>query len=206
MIRINGESATYYTQRNNLRIPGKACGVTSIVNALAAIGAKLPDGEGQPEDRLYDFILADAECRKLFATKPSKNPSPINEWQDILALGASRWLWLPGALSFNETATAQGMLDRIIRGGACCVTGAFPAPDGKVFHHTVALIGAEYEGAPLAANVRRWVIRDSWGDHRTLYRVVDGALVDLTPDEFRDILNTGKTDRKWCIYVCKGDK
>ena len=197
-----GEDATYYTQRNNIHVPGRACGVTSVVNTLAALGYDMPKGKGQPEDRLYEFIAADPECLAMFSTKPKKSTAPINEWQDILALGANRWM-NKCIFAFNEFANEQGIMTHIMKGGAAIVTGEFPAPEGKTLHHTVALIGVEWEGDPLGANITKWWMRDSWGDHTTLYRTIDGKLVALQPKEFAQLLKTVNVDKKWCIYVNK---
>lgn len=194
---IHGEQAAYYSQRNNAVDSSTACGTTSAINALAALGYAFPPGVGQPEDRLIRFIRADAECLARYRELDPARAYPINQWQEILSIGVSRWFGIDGLARFSPRAKAREILAHIVGGGACLVTGEFPAPNGKVLHHTVAMIGLDMEGEA----VSRWFIRDPWGDHRTLYRDVNGALVDLLPEEFVHILKSTGIDSKWCVYI-----
>ena len=196
---INGEAATYYTQRNNKVSPARACGVTSAVNAVVALGYPMPAGEGQPEDRLMEFIRADPICLEMFGKK--NKASPINEWQDILAVGLSRWMGVPDLAMFNERATEEELFHWIKNGGAALITGEFPTMSGATLHHTVALIGLETFGGDDFKALLRWYIRDSWGDHRTLYSSQDGRLIDLRRDEFLDRLKKTKGPNKWAILI-----
>ena len=198
---IHGETATYYAQWNNKESPARACGVTSAVNAVVALGYKLPKCEGQPEDALMRFIRSDPVCLRMYADDPNRRASPINEWQDILAAGISRWMCIPDLAWFGEYSTAKQIFSHVKNGGACLVTGEFPSYTGRIWHHTIALIGLETFGGDDLAALIRWYIRDSQGDHRTLYSSKDGALVDLKPEEFRDHLKTTGRDSKWCIFI-----
>jgi hypothetical protein len=201
---ITGEYSPYYSQDNNKRRPMRACGRTSAINALAALGVPFPESDYQPEDDLDLFIENDPKCQALYATKPAdmRAKNPISEWQDILALGVNRWIGKTVA-HFNEYASTQSVIDHIVKKGVCLVTGFFPAEHGKVLEHTVALIGLEYDVSPTPYNVFRYWIRDPHGDHRTLYKNKNGAHVDFMPLEFKSILKAPNTDRKWCIFIEK---
>lgn len=197
---IHGEHATYFTQRDNEETPNRSCGITSAVNALVALGYALPAGNGQPEDRLMRFIRHDSVCLKMYDAK-DKGKAPINEWQDILAAGISRWIGIPDLAFFIERATAAQIFTHIQGGGACLVTGEFPNYKGNTLHHTVALIGYEFFGEESLAAIAWWFLRDSWGDHRTLYTSSDGRLVDLKPEEFTSRLKKVGADAKWSIFI-----
>lgn len=199
---IHGEDATYYSQRNNVEDPARACGVTSAINALVALGWKLPSsGVGQPEDRLMRFIRGDRICRDRHAALDPRGQYPINEWQEVLALGISRWMQIPELAQFYEETPSQAILDHIVTGGACLLTGVFPSQNGKTITHTVACIGAQFDGDPRVENLRKWFIRDPWGDHRSLYKNVIGRLVDVDPNEFEMIMKTEGHDSKWCVFI-----
>jgi len=198
---VHGEKATYYAQWNNEESPKTACGVTSAVNAVVALGYKLPACTGQPEDALMRFIRADPVCLKMYADSPRRKSAPINEWQDILAAGLSRWMGIPELAWFGERATAAQVFAHVRGGGAGLVTGEFPAYTGKTWSHTVALLGLETFGGDDLAALIRWYIRDPQGDHRTLYTSKAGNLVDLKPEEFSARLKSVGIDSKWCVFI-----
>jgi hypothetical protein len=198
---IHGEGAPYYSQRNNVIDPGTSCGTTAAINALAALGYQFPSGVGQPEDRLIKFIRSDSVCLERYNELDPRHQYPVNQWQEILAIGISRWIGIPDLAHFSEYATTKQIFDHVVSGGAVLVTGAFPAGNGKTLHHTVALIGVEVDGGRGLEDVARWFIRDPWGDHRTLYRDVNGSLVDLLPEEFAGILKTTGANLKWAVFI-----
>lgn len=198
---IHGETATYYAQWNNKESPDRACGVTSAINAVVALGHRLPACEGQPEDALMRFIRADPVCIRMYEDDQRRKTAPINEWQDILAAGLSRWMRLPELAWFVERATAAQIFAHVKHGGAGLVTGEFPSYTGRMWHHTIALIGLETVGGDDLASLIRWYVRDSQGDHRTLYSSKAGNLIDLKPEEFTERLKTTGRDSKWCIFI-----
>jgi hypothetical protein len=200
MKKIWGENAPYYSQRNNLRSPSTACGITSMINCLSAAGYAFPVGVGQPEDRLFDFAYASGQCQDLYDKLDPRHLIALHEWQRIIELATNLWMQKEVA-HFDEGAKTQEILDHIVNKGPCVITGAFPGPADKVFRHSVAAIGVDW--AP-GGEVNYWYLRDPWGDHRTLYRDIRGNMIDLRSDEFHQFLFNQNSDSKWCIYVDAG--
>lgn len=199
---VHGGKATYYTQRGNELYENTACGFTSAINALVALGYKISEGKGQPEDRLLQFAYDDAECQTLCQSKPMDQQKihPLHTWQDVIALAINRWLGMDVARFIEACQTAR-IFAHVAAGGAALVTGEFQSWSGKTLSHTIALIGLETFGGDDLAALIRWYIRDSWGDHRTLYKSHDGRLIDLKPEEFMANLYAKGKPYKWAILI-----
>ena len=200
-----GDGTPYYTQRNNLFKPDRACGRTSLANAFDALDISFPPCNGQPEDALGKFIQTDPECIALYMTKPKKDreKNPIEEYQDILALGANRWAGVQ-ACTFDEHAPLIKIFNHLQYKGVAVVTGAFPAANLKGYlSHSVFLRGVEWEGEGPDALVKGWTINDPWGDFRTLYRTIKGENIPLTHEQFMRFLYKQNEIQKWCIFIAK---
>jgi hypothetical protein len=185
-----------------MRKSARACGRTALANGLDAAGYIFPAHQGQAEDALFDFIQTDPECRALYMAKPAaaRKDNPIEEWQDILALGANRWLG-KNACVFFEHASVQKVFDHVTKKGPCVVTGAFPTLLGTL-SHSVVILGVEWVEA-LRRIISHWFINDPWGDHRTFYRAIRGKHVLLTHEEYLRILYANNSEYKWCIAISK---
>jgi hypothetical protein len=203
MNKLWGEGTPYYTQRNNLFKRDRACGRTSLANAFDALDIPFPPCNGQPEDALGNFIQTDPECQKLYMTKSEKDRkiNPIEEWQDILTLGANRWAGV-NACTFDEHAPLVKIFNHLQEKGVAVVTGAFPSANGTL-SHSVFLRGVEWEGEGHDSIIKGWTINDPWGDFRTLYRVINGDKIPLTHEQFMRFLYKQNEIQKWCIFISK---
>jgi len=197
METVWGENSLYYSQRNNLRSYINVCGNTSLINDLVSLGHKIPEGDGQKEDCLFDFEYASPECKALYETLDPKHQYNLHEWQAVIALAVNLWLNKDVA-RFDGCARESSILAHVSEKGCCVVTGAFPGP-GKIFRHSVGLVGVSWNDTGATG----WKLKDPWGNHLTLYRDQCGNLIPFTPEEFRRILFTENHDSKWCIYVDK---
>jgi hypothetical protein len=198
---FHGEDATYYTQRNNVEVPGTACEWTALINVGADLGWDFPAGHGQPEDRFIRFVRSDQICRDRYKQLDPAGKYPIGEWLEVLALGFSRWMKIPELAHFYEETPAQVILDHLSSGGGCVVTGEFPLASGKTLHHGVGLLGADLAGDAVTENIVNWWIRDSWGDYRTGYENHDGRRIPMPDADFQRLLKKTGRDSKWCIFV-----
>lgn len=164
--KINvSEGKSHYSQLNNQykhqNIIGKydvsaltMCNVTSICQSLSYNGWVFPKGEyEQPEDNLAEFILSNEEVLNYYKkiqpqmykdwSEGKENSYPPNEIHAVLAFGVNKWL-NSEADTFKENAKIEDIVNEIIEGRSCVISGKFPTINAGYLHHIVSLVGAEW--------------------------------------------------------------
>jgi hypothetical protein len=98
------------------------------------------------------------------------------------------------------------MAQAIIAGGACIVSGHYPATkeNGDTYNidHITALVGLTYYNE-LPVRVESWIMDDSYGDYRTRYTSRMGNDIEMPKKDFELRLKAQGSKTKRCIFVPK---
>ena len=208
----NSANKPNWTQLKDRVEPLASCNVCACVNAAQAAGydvmAARKMGEERPGDDLLEFIRSDPDCLQLWAVLDPGKSNPANQWMPVLALGCARWLGLPNAFKFDNNSNPLIMAQWIIAGGACVVSGHYPAirNDGSpsVIDHITALVGLGYIDMGAAGiAVQYWIMDDSYGDYRTKYMTKFGDNINMPKADFDTYLKEVGSVTKRCIFIPK---
>lgn len=131
------------------------CNVTSLCQSLSYNGWSFPEGSyEQPEDNLAEFALTNADVDAYYKKiqpamykdwKEGKEGSyPPNEIHAVLAKACNLWLGSE-ADTFKENARVEDIVNELIEGRSCVVSGRFPTKNSGHLNHIVSLVGAEWQ-------------------------------------------------------------
>lgn len=200
----NSKDKPYYTQRNNRLKPNGACNVTAMIAALSAAGWAVEkivsEKFSQPEDVLMDFILNDERTNECWRRLDPLGHYPPNEWHQVLALGTNLLLRKMGIARKDETVvdwgecrTKEQIVQTIIRGGSCVLSGIFSVEGKKTIGHVVACVGFKTDDKGILSH---FIIDDSWGDYRTEYADHNGKNIEMPVSDFVSKIRHCGTDIK----------
>lgn len=201
IIKINlSKKEDYYSQLNNAKYPLSSCGVTSMINALAAsripfaVPAKF--SKMQPEDYLTQ-MLETQEARKM-AEKLA--PHLVNKYPPrlihvMLQWAVNRFVGYE-ADTFTMESSIQAMIYHIWANECAVVMDGKFTPQG----HIICVVGFEYE-----ANTPSWfpksysdirlerivniIVDDSYGNFNTKYWDHKGNDIELSLETFNNYTN-----------------
>ncbi|MDR0302468.1 MAG: hypothetical protein LBI04_09190, partial [Treponema sp.] len=201
----NGLGKPYYTQRNNKEKPGSACNVTSMIIALCAAGWPVenfaPDGE-QPEDELMRFIFTDPATLTKWKQIDPRGEIPPNQWHEVLAYGADRFLKKFGfnssPVKFLDAVSVQDITAAIDAGGSAVVSGVFPQEGKAALNHIVAVVGYGTDDSGFY-----FIVDDPWGDYHSGYKNQKGKGIRMPLEDFDEIMKPQRLPRKWAHIIRK---
>jgi len=199
------EPGKFYTQRNNRIDPAETCGVTSMVNALAASGIPFSAPEGvQPEDHLAAILDTPEAKARLASSYPYFAERKPREVHAMLSWAVNERFVGRRVTMFSTTVDFAEILFRIVRHRAASVLSGSFTPYG----HIVTVVGFEtdqgdVEAAQAPSQVDRLAVKavlvnDSWGDWHWNYAPgVSGYSVRFTVPEFLGLTKPFGSWRKW---------
>lgn len=244
--RINlSDGKPHYSQLNNQykhsNILGKydvsaatMCNVTSICQSLAYNDWVFPKGNySQPEDNLAEFILTNEEVLSYYKKiqpqmyqewiEGKEGSYPPNEIHAVLAFGTNKWL-NSNADTFKENAKIEDIINEIIEGRCCVVSGRFPTINNGYLNHIVSLVGAEWifdrkltkqeainQIKDNKINPSNFIIDDTyayWSTETKKYKYdLKGDDVVMSYQDFIDIMKpVGNEFVKYCHFLKGGTK
>ena len=213
------EGIAYHTQRNNVRIPFRACNTTAKIMGLKQAGHELPASDGQPEDELTRIATSDqakaaaASLTPWFIDSATGEPIvPTNQIHAVLSWATN--LYMGKTVStFSTERTVQEILVQLFSGGGVVLSGRFPISQDEHIGHVVSLAGVIFERPVMRMevlnpalvhqlpDVTHWIIDDPYGDYRVWYTNHNGNDVKMTASSFDSIIRDSHRALKWAHFI-----
>jgi hypothetical protein len=176
-----------------------------MIIALCAAGWPVekfaPEG-GQPEDELMKFIFTDPATLTKWRQLDPKGEIPPNQWHEVLAYAADRFLKKFGFSSspvrFLEAVSADEITAAIDAKGAAVISGIFPQDGKQPLNHIVAAVGYGTDDSGFY-----FIIDDPWGDYHTGYKNQRGKSIRMPLEDFNKIMKPQNQAKKWAHIVKK---
>lgn len=193
----------FHTQRNNEIAPAETCNVTSMINALKASGIPVPDGAGQPEDRLAEILESPEAYAKLAKDYPQMTGTKPREIHGLLSWAVNEKFIGNKVTTFSAAVSLREILFRIIKFKTASVISTTMTKGGHLvaiagFSTTQDIAGITSPAGIDVALLRRIYLLDSWGDWTTGYEAgSSGFGVGISYDEFMTMAKPASVERKW---------
>jgi len=203
----------YHTQRNNKKIPLRACNTTSAIMAMKQAGIEYTVLPGMQDEDYLTMLLETEEAYELQANFYAWSVGIYRpqEVHGILEWGINK---LAGKKvdRFKTNASIEELIFFLIRGRGIMLSGTFDLPNGKELHHIVSLAGfkssqpgilsSQTSGSIDISSISEVIIDDPYGDYRTEYINHHGNNVALSISDFNFIFKKqGDLHNKWAHVI-----
>lgn len=194
MEMINLKSDDYYSQRNNKLNPTKACMPTSYVMFLKA--NKIPfKNYSTYQDDDYFMSLLNTDDAKKYAYKNypwayndifPEQSLPPNEIHGMYPNYLAPMVCGKKVSTFQTNLTLEKFKEEIKKGRA--IMTSIYIPDMRINGHAIVIMGIRGDNL---------LIADPWGNLNTSYKSVKGYAVEISENQFRELVKPIRVEEKW---------